>query len=92
MGPAYSPAVFDVVGNPGTMLSILVWPASVLNGSGGGSMTLQINTLYPSPFIVSTTPPISTLMYIGGVLTVQSPGLNPSGTYSGTFNITFIQE
>jgi hypothetical protein len=90
LNPASSPAVFDVVGNPGTMLSILVWPASVLTGPG--SMTLQINSIYPTPFIINTTPPISTLMYIGGVLTVLSPGSNPPGTYSGTFNITFIQE
>jgi hypothetical protein len=90
MNPVYSPAIFDVVGNPGTMLSILVWPAAVLTGPG--SMTLQINTIYPSPFIITTTPPLSTLMYIGGVLTVLSPGSNPPGVYSGTFNITFVQE
>jgi hypothetical protein len=90
LSPSSSPAIFDVVGNPGTMLSILVWPASVLTGPG--SMTLQINSIYPSPFIINTTPPLSTLMYIGGVLTVLSPVSNPPGTYSGTFNITFIQE
>jgi hypothetical protein len=92
MAPFYSPAAFDVVGNPGTMVSILVWPASVLNGSMGGSMTLQINSLYPTPFIITTNPPLSTTMYLGGTLTVNSPALNPPGTYTGTFNITFIQE
>jgi hypothetical protein len=60
--------------------------------TGPGSMTLQINTIYPTPFIINTTPPLSTLMYIGGVLTVGNPGSNPPGLYSGTFNITFVQE
>jgi len=90
LNPLYSPAIFDAVGNPGTMLSILVWPAAVLTGPG--SMTLQINTIYPTPFIITTTPPLSTLLYIGGVLTVGNPGSNPPGLYSGTFNITFVQE
>jgi hypothetical protein len=91
MTPSYSPAIFDVVGNPGTLVSILVWPAAVLTGPGG-TMTLQVNTLYPTPFVITTTPPLSTLMYIGGVLTVGNPGSNPPGLYSGTFNITFVQE
>lgn len=92
LSPVYSPAVLDAVGNLGTMVSILVWPASVLNGSNGGSMTLQVNSLYPTPFIITTNPPLSTTMYLGGILTVNSPALNPPGTFSGSFNITFIQE
>jgi hypothetical protein len=92
MTPSYSAAVFEVVGNPGTMVSILSWPAGVLSGTPSGSMTLQINTSYPTPFVINTTPPFSTLLYIGGVLTVLNPGSNPPGSYTGTFNITFIQE
>lgn len=90
--PSYSAAIFEVVGNPGTMVSILSWPAGVLSGTPSGSMTLQINTSYPTPFVINTTPPLSTLLYIGGVITVLNPGSNPPGNYSGTFNITFIQE
>ena len=91
--PLYTTALFDVVGNPGTMVSLLSGSTAILTGSNGGSMLLTVGETNPvSPYVINTIPPLSTLMYVGGILTVGTPGSNPPGSYSGTFNITLIQE
>jgi hypothetical protein len=93
LGFSFSTALYQIVGNPGTMVSLLNGPDATLTGSGGGSMSLHIGGSSPaSPFIITTVPPVYTSLNVGGVLTVGSPASNPPGNYSGTFNITFIQE
>lgn len=93
LGYTYSPALIEITGNPGTIVSILSGPGVNLPGSNGGSMLLQIgSTDPPSPFVITTVPPASTPLYIGGTLTVGNPASNPPGNYSGTFSITFVQE
>lgn len=93
LGYSYTPALFELVANPGTLVTLLLGAPSILNGSGGGTMSLQLTTTLPlTPYVISTTPPTSTLMYVGGVLNVQNIGLNPAGTYTGTYNVTFVQE
>ena len=84
-----STALFDVVGNPGTVVSIINGADATLSG-GGGSMILQTGASYPvSPFIITTTP---TQVMIGGTLIVGNTGANPPGSYSGSFEVIFIQE
>jgi uncharacterized protein DUF4402 len=93
LGVAYGAAEFDIDAEPGTQIAILNGPDATLYGSSGGTMTLHIGSSYPaSPFITTVTPPAQTAVKIGGTLTVGSPIANPSGTYSGSFVITFIQE
>lgn len=93
MGYSYSTGLYDLVGNPGTLVSILNGPDAILTGSSGGSMTLQIGNTDPTnPFIITTLPPVSTQLRIGGTLLVGNPLANPPGTYSGTFDVTFVQE
>ena len=93
LGYAFSTAQYTVVANPGTVISLLNGPDVSLPGSNGGSMTLHIGDSNPvSPFVISTIPPDYTLLYVGGRLTVGNPLTNPPGSYSGTFNITFLQE
>lgn len=93
MGYTYTPALYDVTGNPGTLVSILNGLDVSLPGSNGGSMTLHIEGSNPvSPFVITTVPPAVTQVTVGGTLTVGSPVANPPGIYGGTFNITFIQE
>jgi len=90
---SFDPGLYDVVANPGTLVSILNGPDATLNGSGGGTLTLQIGDSDPSsPFVVTTTPPAATQLRIGGTLIVGNPLANPPGNYSGTFDVTFIQE
>jgi hypothetical protein len=90
---SYSTAQFKLVGNPGTVISILNGEDISLNRIGGGTMTLHIGDSDPiSPFVITTDLSSYTLLNVGGSLTVSNPGANPPGDYSGTFEITFIQE
>ncbi|NQU87024.1 MAG: DUF4402 domain-containing protein, partial [Mariniphaga sp.] len=93
LGFSFSTALYDVVGNPGTIISILNGSNTTLTGSNGGSMILTIGDSSPSsPFILTTIFPIATQVSIGGTLTVGNPLANPPGNYSGTFDVTFVQE
>lgn len=93
LGVAYGAAEFDVDAEPGTVINILNGPDATLYGSSGGTMTLHLGSCYPTaPFITSAVSPAQTPVMVGGTLTVGSPVANPSGTYSGSFVVTFIQE
>jgi hypothetical protein len=93
LGFTVSPALFEIEGLPGTIVSILNGPDVTLHGSNGGSMTLHVGSSNPaSPFIINTTPPSRTVVNIGGTLTVGTSAVNPPGSYSGTFDITFIEQ
>jgi hypothetical protein len=93
MGYTYTPALFEVTGNRGTVVQILNGSDIILTGSNGGTMTLHLEGSDPvSPFIINTVPPAFTMVTIGGTLFVGNPVANPPGNYGGTFTITFIQE
>lgn len=93
MGYSFSTGLYDVVANPGTVVSILNGPDAILTGSNGGTMILQLGETNPSsPFIITTMPPSATQLRIGGTLIVGNPLLNPAGNYGGTFDITLVQE
>lgn len=93
MGYTYGAANFDITANPGTLVSILNGPDATLTGSSGGSMSMHIGTSFPtSPFVTSANPPAYNTITLGGTLTVGSPVANPSGAYSGSFYVTFVQE
>lgn len=88
-GTFSSPALFEVIALPGTLITITNSPVTYLSGSNTGSIALTLGP--PStgtPFIA--TGPV-TDVFIGGTLTVQSLSANPAGFYSGTFTVTFIQ-
>ncbi len=56
-------------------------------------MTMKIGDFSTTEtFVTTATPPTRNLVRVGGILTVGSPPSNPVGAYSGTFNLTFIQE
>jgi hypothetical protein len=93
LGYTFSTALYELVGNPGTVVSILNGPDVALPRGGGGFMMLHIGASNPaSPFVINTVPPAFTQLNIGGTLTVSNPAANPPGSYTGTFDITFIQE
>jgi hypothetical protein len=93
LGYTYSTATYSLVANPGTVVSLLPGSDVYLNGSNGGTLRFHIDSTNPaSPFVISTIPPASTTLYLGGTLTVGNTSSNPPGNYSGTFNLTFIQE
>ena len=93
MGFSLSPAMFEIEAEPGTVITILNGPDVPLTGSNGGSITLHLDAAnLTSPFITTAVPPARTPVLIGGTLIVGSPPANPSGSYSGTFSVTFIQQ
>jgi hypothetical protein len=93
LGYTFSAAAYRVVGNPGTVVSLLNGADVSLTGSNGGSMLLHIGSSSPaSPLVINTTPPAYTELFVGGTLTVGNAAANPPGAYNGTFFITFIQE
>jgi hypothetical protein len=92
-GWPYFPSNFEIEGNPGTVVHLLLGPDIVLTGNTGGTLGLHLGPYTPGdPIIVTTTPPSRTQVYIGGVLTVSNPLINPPGSYAGTFTLMFIQE
>jgi hypothetical protein len=87
-----SQAIFEIVGNLGTPVSFLK-PTSTLSDGNGHSLSLQIDDTNPGiQFVLTNVYPTPTILYIGAILTIGSPAANPPGSYSGTFDITFIQE
>jgi len=93
LGYPFSPAIFEVDANPGTMVSIMNGPDVTLTGSNGGTISLHIGAASTgSTFITSVAPPSRTQVRVGGTLTVGNKLANPSGDYSGTFSVTFIQQ
>jgi hypothetical protein len=92
-GHSYSPALFEIETNIGTLISVVNGPDAILTGSNGGTMTLKIDSSYPiSPFVTTESYPNRTYLRIGGTLIVGNSLANPEGSYSGSFVVTFIQE
>ena len=91
LGSAPAPAIIQVKGNIGTLVTISNGTDVSLTGSSAGSINLHLESSYPtSPFIINTANWMD--IRIGGTLTVGVPGSNPPGSYNGTFNVTFIQQ
>lgn len=85
--------MFYVRANPGTVISLLAGPPSILTGSNGGSLSLQLDDTYPaSPFVTMVPFQQQTTVLLGGTLTVGTIISNPPGSYTGTINVTFVQE
>ena len=93
LGIPFSPAIFEIDANRGTIISILNGPDAILTGSNGGYLTLHIGSASTGSMFISTAaPPARTQVMVGGTLTVGNSLANPSGMYSGSFSVTFIQE
>ena len=93
LGYPFSPAIFEVDANVGTVVSIMNGPDVTLTGSNGGSISLHIGAASTgTTFITTAVSPSRTQVRIGGTLTVGNALANPSGNYSGTFSVTFIQQ
>ncbi len=93
LGYQFSPAIIRVEGIPGTRINIANGTNAILSGSNGGTLTLRLGeSSTGSPFLINTTPPDRMEIRVGGTLVIGNSGANPPGAYSGSFNITFIQE
>ncbi|HOC49043.1 MAG TPA: DUF4402 domain-containing protein [Bacteroidales bacterium] len=93
LGMMHTPAMFYIRANPGTVISLLAGPPSPISGSNGGTLYLQLDDTYPASPLVTMVPyQQQTTVLVGGTLTVGTIGSNPPGNYSGTINVTFVQE
>ncbi|WP_175470631.1 DUF4402 domain-containing protein [Pedobacter hartonius] len=85
----YMQAIVEVEAPIGSRLTI-VNSNTQLRGSNGGAMTLHINSTDPVSSVITTTS--KTNISIGGTLMISNMTANPSGKYSGSFDVTFIIE
>jgi hypothetical protein len=93
LGYPFSPAIFEVDANLGTIITIMNGQDIKLTGTNGGSMNLHVGaSSIVSPFISKVASPGRTQLRIGGTLTVGSPLANPAGSYNGNFSIIFMQQ
>ena len=92
ISPVHSTTRLELIANPGTVVSLLTWPASTLT-DGSHTMSFQLDSSQPAlPLVITTTPPAATTLDLGATLSVGSLLSNPAGYYTGTYNITFFQE
>lgn len=93
LGYLYFPAVFEIEGNPGSIVHFLAGPNVTLTSTSGGSLTLVLGASDPGdPIIITVAPPGRMLVRVGGTLLVGNPLANPPGSYTGSFMVMFIQE
>ena len=93
LGYSFTTALYQIVANPGTLISLIFNNPVTLTGTPGGTLTLNIDSSDPvSPFVTTVPYPTPTSLNVGGTLSVSNLLANPPGSYSGTFDITFVQE
>lgn len=89
----YMPAIFEIRAPSQTMIQVIYQDEVRLNGSDGGYIIFRPGPVdNGNPFI---TPPNSDngfLLTMGGVLEMGPIDQNPSGSYSGSFHITLVNE
>lgn len=92
--PTAQPAIFEIKLCQGRNVTITFAATTILTGSNGGSLTLDIGPtekgIDGSNFSTNSDCNFITPLRVGGTLHV--PGTALSGTYTGTFTITFNQE
>ena len=92
-GFSFSPAIFQITAEPGTIITLVNGPDVMLSGSNGGKINLHIgNSDLGNQFITSATSSSPTLLRVGGTLTLDNTLANPPGNYNGIFSIIFIQQ
>jgi hypothetical protein len=93
MGQPAQPAIFEIKLCQGRMVSVIYPPPTILNGSNGGTLTVNFG---PSTegnlpnLLVGNNCNFITTLRVGGILSV--PGNAIPGIYSGYFEITFNQQ
>jgi len=96
LGNQVQPAIFEVKICPGRMINVTFPTTTILTGSNGGSMVLNLGPTNiggsGSSFVSNKGCDDIHLIQVGGTLTVGNIGTNPGGLYSGTFSLTFVQQ
>ena len=94
IAPIAQPAIFDIKLCQGRTVIITFDPTTILTGSNGGTLVLDIGPTEKGPngcrFSTNNDCNFITPLRVGGTLHV--PGNALPGTYTGSFAITFNQE
>jgi hypothetical protein len=94
VSPTAQPAIFEIKLCEGRNVIITFSPTTILTGSNGGSLTLDIGPTEKGPngagFTTNSDCNFVTPLRVGGTLHI--PGTATPGTYTGSFDITFNQE
>jgi hypothetical protein len=94
MEPTAQPAIFEVKLCQGRNVIITFLPTTILSGSNGGSLTLDIGPtekgINGAFFPTNSDCNFITPLRVGGTLHV--PGTAVPGIYTGSFSVTFNQE
>jgi hypothetical protein len=94
IAPTAQPAIFEIKLCQGRNVIITFSATTTLTGSNGGSLTLDIGPtekgINSSVFATNDDCTFITPLRVGGTLHI--PGTALSGTYTGSFAITFNQE
>ena len=94
MAPTAQPAIFEIKLCQGRNIIITFSATTILTGSNGGSLTLDIGPteygINGASFVTNSDCNFITPLRVGGTLHV--PGNVIPGTYTGNFDITFNQE
>jgi len=94
ISPIAQPAIFEIKLCQGRNITITFAATATLIGSNGGSLTLDIGPtekgINGSTFSTNSDCNFITPLRVGGILHI--PGTAISGTYTGSFDITFNQE
>lgn len=89
-------AIFEFKLCPGRLVSINFPPFINLTGQNGGTIRLDLGPTNYGPsgstFISNKGCDDIHLIHVGGTIEVNNISANPGGLYTGSFNITFIQE
>lgn len=94
VAPYAQPAIFEVKLLQGRNINIDYSATTILTGSDGGSLTMNIGPtdkgVSTADFPTNNSRDFTTLLRVGGILEIPSGAI--PGSYTGTFFITFNQE
>lgn len=101
MGSTAQQAIFEFRLCPGRMVTVTYPTQIIMNGSNGGTLNLHVKPLRIGSVSIGAGSGTFTsnkgcddihLIHVGGTIDVGSTAANPSGSYTGTFQITFNQQ
>lgn len=101
MGNIAQQAIFEYKLCPGRTVSVTYPTTIIMTGVNGGTLTLHVGPIRIGSTIINFGSGIFTsnkgcddlhLIYAGGTIDVNSISANPSGSYTGSFQLTFNQQ
>lgn len=94
LSPVAQPAIFEIMNCPGGSVSLTFNATTILTGSNGGELTLDLGPtekgISGSVFTTISDCNFVTPVYMGGSLHIPDAAI--AGTYTGSFDVTINME